>query len=75
MQDYRVPNDDLALERQYLTEPVDLDSILLHNEASDSSRINHLTFKVLEVKINADQLTPWDMKAHLELDEFKMAAD
>ena len=25
-----------------LTEPVDIDSILLHNEASDSSRINHL---------------------------------
>ena len=47
----------------------------MHNEASDSSRINHLSFKVLEVRINSDQLTPWDMKTHLELEDFKLAED
>ena len=58
-----------------MTEPADPDNILLHNEASDSSRINHLSFKVLEVRINSDQLTPWDMKTHLELEDFKLAED
>lgn len=48
---------------------------MLHNEASDSSRINHLSFTLVKVEINGDQLTPWDVKTHLELEDFKCSED
>ena len=50
-----------GFKKEELTEPVDKDSILLHNEASDSYRVNNLEFQVIKVQINSDQLTPWDM--------------
>ena len=56
-----------GIVEEELTDPAYEDEILLHNEASDSKRINHLQFSVAKVYINADYLTPQDMKTHLEL--------
>lgn len=39
-----------------LTEPVGKDSILLHNEASDTNRINDLQFQVVKVKIDSEAI-------------------
>ena len=50
VEEIRIP----FLKAEQLTEPIDKDSVLLHNEASDSSRINNLQFQVLKVEINGD---------------------
>ena len=56
-----------------LVEPKDPDSILLHNEAVDSSRINHLQFQVVRVKINLpEEVAISDLKTALQVEELSL---
>lgn len=53
-------------------EPVDESTILLHNEASDSCRINELTIHVVKTELKANELPIAEFLSDLELEEFKL---
>lgn len=55
-----------------LYEPLDEAEILLHNEASDSCRLNELAFHIVNLELNQSKLPLEDMLMELELEEFKL---
>lgn len=53
-------------------EPTDIDTILLHNEASDSNRINELKFQVMKLDLKTNEMPLEEFQTELEVEEFKL---
>lgn len=60
------------VEQNDVVEPNDENKILLHNEASDSCRINQLSIHVVKAELKATELPMEELLTDLELEEFKL---